>query len=88
MWKEPKIEQGLKEVPLANCPMVDIKKQDAMFFATIRKLKAFDLDLKYNLKTKHVTSKECWFLFGRSREFKMKSPNLKLEDKVGMEEIY
>jgi hypothetical protein len=38
MWKEPKIEQGLKEVPMANWPMVDIKKQDAMLFAIIRKL--------------------------------------------------
>jgi hypothetical protein len=34
MWKEPKIEQGLKEVPLANWLMVDIRKQDIMIFAT------------------------------------------------------
>jgi hypothetical protein len=27
MWKEPKIDQGLKKVPLANWPMVDINKQ-------------------------------------------------------------
>jgi hypothetical protein len=88
MWKESKIEQGLKEVPLANWPMVDNKKQDAMFFAIIRKLKAFGLDPKYNLESKHVTIEECWVLFGGSRKFKMKSPGLKLEDKVGMEEIY
>jgi hypothetical protein len=31
MQKEPKIEHGLKEVPLANWPMVDIKKQDTIF---------------------------------------------------------
>jgi hypothetical protein len=35
--------QGLKEVPWANWPMVDIKKQGAMFFTTIKKLKALGL---------------------------------------------
>jgi hypothetical protein len=88
MRKEPKIEQGLKEVPLANWPMVDITKQDAMFFATIRKLKAFGLDPKYDLMNKYVTTKECCFLFGGSRKFKMKSHGLKLENKASMEEIY
>ncbi len=28
--------EGLKEVPLANWPMVDIKKLNIMFFATVR----------------------------------------------------
>jgi hypothetical protein len=56
MRKEPKIEQGLKEVPLANWPMVDIKKQDAMFFAIVRKLKYFGIDPKYDLESKHVTT--------------------------------
>jgi hypothetical protein len=63
---------------------MDIKKQDAMFFAIVRKLKAFGLDPKYDLESKHVTSVECWFLFGGSR----KSPSLKLENKAGMEETY
>jgi hypothetical protein len=62
--------------------------QDVMFFANVKKLKAFSLDPKYNLESKHVTTKEYWFLFGGSRKFKMKSLGLKLEDKVGMEEIY
>jgi hypothetical protein len=88
MWKEPKIEQGLKEVPLANWLMVDIKKQDIMISATVRNLKAFGLDPKYDLESKHVTIKECWFLFGGSKKFKMKSSSLKLKDKVGMKEIY
>jgi len=64
MWKEPKIEHGLKEVPLANWPMVDIKKQDTMFFAIVRKLKAFGLDPKYDLENKHVIVEECWFCLG------------------------
>jgi hypothetical protein len=88
MWEEAKIESVLKEFPLANWPMVDIKKQDTMFFAIIRKLKAFDLDPKYHLESKHVRTKDSWFLFGGSRKIKMKSHGLKLEDKVGMEEIY
>jgi hypothetical protein len=75
-------------VPLANWPLVDVKKQYAMFFATIRKLNAFGFDPKYELDNKHVTAKECWFLFGGSKKFKIKSPGLKLEDKVGMEDIY
>jgi hypothetical protein len=68
--------------------MVDIKKQDVMFFATVRNLKAFSLDSKYNLENKYVIAEECWFLFRGSRKFKMKSPSLKLENKAGMEEIY
>ncbi len=52
MLKKPKIEKGLKEVPLANWPMVDIKKQDVTFFAIVKKLKAFGLDPKYNLENK------------------------------------
>jgi hypothetical protein len=68
--------------------MVDIKKQDVMFFAIVRKLKTFGLDPKYNLKNKHVTTMECWFLFRGSKKFKMKSPSLRLEDKVGMEGTY
>jgi hypothetical protein len=67
---------------------MDTKKQDAMFFAIVRKLKAFSLDPKYNLESKHVIVVECWFLFGGSRKFKMKSPSLKLENKAGMEETY
>jgi hypothetical protein len=88
MRKDPKIEQGLKEVRLANWPMMDIKKQDTMFFAIVRKLKVFGLDPKYDLESKYVTTKECWLLFGGSRKFKMKSPGLKLENKASMEEIY
>jgi len=57
-------------------------------FAIVRKLKAFSLDPKYNLESKHVIVVECWFLFGGSRKFKMKSPSLKLENKAGMEETY
>jgi hypothetical protein len=53
-----------------------------------RNLKAFGLDPKYDLESKHVIAEECWFLFGGSKKFKMKSFNLKLKDKVGMEEIY
>jgi len=60
----------LKEVPLANWPMVDIKKQDIMFFAIVRKLKAFGLDPKYNLESKHVITKECWFCLGDLRNSK------------------
>jgi hypothetical protein len=67
---------------------VDIKKQDAMFFAIVRKLNASGFDPKYELENKHVTSKECWFLFGGSKKFKIKSHSLKLEDMVGMEDIY
>jgi hypothetical protein len=78
VWKEPKIKQGLKEVPLANWPMVDIKKQDVMFFAIVRKLKTFGLDPKSNLENKHVITMECWFLFGGFKKFKMKSPSLRL----------
>jgi hypothetical protein len=59
-----------------------------MFFANVKKLKAFGLDPKYDLESKHATIEECWFLFGGSRKFKMKSHGLKLEEKVGMEEIY
>jgi hypothetical protein len=73
--KKPKIEKGLKEVPLANWPIVDIKKQDTMFFSTVRKLNFFCLDPKYNLESKHVITKECWFLFEGSRKFKMKHYN-------------
>jgi hypothetical protein len=51
--------QGLKEVPWANWPMVDIKKQGVMFFATIRKLKVFGLNPKYDLDNKHVITKDC-----------------------------
>jgi hypothetical protein len=68
--------------------MVDIKKQDALFFAAIRNLKAFSVDSKYDLENKYVTTEECWFLFGGSRKFKMKSPSLKLGNKAGVEEIY
>jgi hypothetical protein len=68
--------------------MVDIKKQDTMFFAIVRNLKAFRCDSKYNLENKYVTPEECWFFFRGSRKFKMKSPSLKLENKAGMEEIY
>jgi hypothetical protein len=59
MRKEPKIEQGLKEVPLANWPMMDIKKQDTMFFAIVTKLKAFGIDPNYDLESKYDTTKEC-----------------------------
>ncbi len=73
---------------MANWPMVDIKKQDAMFFAIVKKLKVFGLDPKYDLENKHVIVEECWFLFRGSTKFKMKSPSLKLENKARMEEIY
>ncbi len=73
---------------MANWPMVDIKKQDTMFFAIVMKLKGFGLDPKYNLENKHATVEDCWFLFGGARKLKMKSHGLKFEDKVSMEEIY
>jgi hypothetical protein len=74
MWKEPKLEKAQKDVPLANWPLMDIKKQDAMFFTTIRKLNASSFDPKYELENKHVTTEECWFLFGGFKKFKIKSP--------------
>ncbi len=77
---------GQKNLP--RNPLLLPMGQDVMFFANVKKLKAFSLDPKYNLESKHVTTKEYWFLFGGSRKFKMKSLGLKLEDKVGMEEIY
>jgi hypothetical protein len=54
----------------------------------VRNLKAFGLDPKYDLESKHDTPEECWFLFRGSKKFKMKSFSLNLKDKVGMEEIY
>ncbi len=76
MQKEPKLEKAQKDVPLANWSLVGIKKQDAMFFANVRKLNASSFDPKYELENKHVIAKECWFLFGGFKKFKIKSPGL------------
>jgi hypothetical protein len=35
-----------------------------MFFATIRKLKIFGLNPKYDIENKHVIAKDCWFCLG------------------------
>jgi hypothetical protein len=58
-------------VTLANWPLVDIKKQDAMFFTNVKKLNAFGFDPKYELENKHVTTKECWFFLGDLRNSKL-----------------
>jgi hypothetical protein len=57
-------------------------------FAIVSKLNASSFDPKYNLKNKHATVKDYWFLFGVFKKFKIKSLGLKLEDKVVMEDIY
>jgi hypothetical protein len=66
---------------------VDIGKQDANFFATMRLLNNNGLDPKYDFDIEHVTFEEYTTLFG-AKKFKVKSPTLKLIDKVAMEEIY
>jgi hypothetical protein len=71
MQKEPKLEKAQKDVPLANWPLVGIKKQDGMFFATVRKLNASSFDLKYELENKHVIAKCVGFCLGDLRNSKL-----------------
>jgi hypothetical protein len=49
--------QKLKE-PLANWPVIDIKKQNAYFFAIVWHLNATGLDPKSKLENEHVTRGE------------------------------
>jgi hypothetical protein len=88
MLKEVKHEKLQKEAPLANWPLVDIKKHNVFFFSTIRKLDKVGLDPKYDFDNEHVIVEECSFLFGGSKKLKINSPILKVEDRATMEDIY
>jgi len=88
MLKEVKHEKSQKKVPLANWPLVDIKKQNVFFFSTLRKLDNVGLDPKYDLDNEHVIVEECNFLFRGSKKIKINSPILKVEDRAAMEDIY
>jgi len=84
--KRKKVE---KDGPnLENWPWVDIKNLDATFFHVIQQLNKSDLDPKLDLDNSHVTIEECSLLFGGVNEFKIKSPTLKLANKVALEDIY
>jgi hypothetical protein len=67
---------------------VDIKKQEFAFFSQVRQLVDISLDKKIDLNNKYVTIKECIALFGGSKKFNIKAHDLKLEDRITMEEIY
>jgi hypothetical protein len=88
MLKEVKHEKLQKEAPLANWPLVDIRKHSVFFFSIVRKLDNVGLDPKYDLDNEHVTVEDCSFLFGVSKNFKINSPILKVEDMATMEDIY
>jgi hypothetical protein len=66
---------------------VDIRKQDVIFFSTIRKLNSTSEDPKY-LNNEHVTMEECIALFGGSRKFELKCLKLKFKDRAAIKEIY
>ncbi len=46
------------------------------------------MDPKLDLDNSHVTIEECNLLFGSAKKFKIKSPTLKLVNKVVVEDIY
>ncbi len=86
MHKKIKWEKGHKDIPLENWPLVDIKKQDVVFFSTIWKLNSIGEDPKY-LNNEHITMEECIALFGGSRKFKLKCSEWKSEDRIAIKEI-
>jgi hypothetical protein len=77
----------MKEVPLANWPWVDIKKQNFVFFST-RLLDSIGLDPNFDLENVHVTMEECSALFGGLKKFKRKSLELYSKVKNKLEDIY
>ncbi len=68
MGRHNKCDKGHKlQELLANWLAVDIKKQNAYFFATVQHLNATSLDPKSKLENEHVTPKECNALFGGNK---------------------
>jgi hypothetical protein len=67
---------------------MDVRKHNFAFFSNVKQLNGKDFNTKFDLENQHVNAKECYALFGGSRKFKVKSPNLKLENKATLEDIY
>ncbi len=87
-FKEIKGEKLPKGPILESWLVVHIKKQKFVFFSQVWQLVDTSLDKKFDLNNKHVIVKECIALFGGSKKFNIKAHDLKLEDRITMEEIY
>ncbi len=77
MHGNKKKEEVKKNPPVENWPWVDVRKQDAKFFAIVQKLHNSRFDPKFDLVNDQVNVEECYALFGGSKRFKVSTPNLK-----------
>jgi hypothetical protein len=64
---------------------MDVRKHNVSFYTNVKQLNGKGFNSKFDSENQHVNAKECYALFGGSRNFKVKSPNLKL---ATLEDIY
>ncbi len=67
---------------------MDVKIHNVVFFSSVKQLNGKGFNPKFDLENQHLNAKKWYALFGGSRKFELKSPNLKLENKATLEDIY